>query len=282
MQLFSYIKLLVVSLVQDYIIFKPFPSNVEAMKQATEYNLPETSNITIKTEDGERLTLWVKQPENPDGFMFVVFHGNTGHFGDVGKPKPDESHNARYRIKLLQDIVAKGNGFVAVSHRGYGNSSGKPSEAGFEKDLKAVTKFLDKEKYDNLIIFGESLGANSALKLNEYLHYEHERAVVLIAPFTNLFDKTFELYPEFKDFDMKKFLHHNFDNKKIFEETNFKGKFLIFHPMGDETTPIAHSENLLEIAKRRKLDAELFRLSGCGHITWNPDQVIDVIAKEVK
>lgn len=269
------------SLVQDNYIFKPHPSNVNPVKTAEEYSLSETSTISIETGDNDRLTLWVKQPENPDGFMFVLFQGNTGHWGDVGKPKDGEVFDREYRLKLLKEIIKQGDGFVAVSSRGFGSSTGKPSEENFAEDKIAVTKFLNKENYRKLVIFGESLGATNALKMNEVIGYRNVVAVALVAPFTSLIDKTKESYPEFADFDLTKFLHHRFDNKKVIETTNFKGKILLFHPTEDQTTPFHHSEELLKIGKERGLDIKLFPLEDCGHITWDPAGVLQTIENEI-
>ncbi len=282
MRFISHIKLFVMSLLQDRFIFRPYPSNVDAVKTAEEYSLPETTTISIETEDNDRLTLWVKQPENPNGIMFILFHGNTGHWGDVGKPSKNENYNREYRLKLLKEIIKNGNGFVAVSNRGYGSSTGRPSEENFAKDKLAVAKFLEKENYPKLIIFGESLGATNALKMNETLDYKNILAVVIVASFTNLVDKTKESYPEFKDFDLTKVLHHAFDNKNTLENTSFKGKFLLFHPVEDQTTPFHHSEELLKRGEERGLDIKLFPLENCGHITWNASEILDTIKKEIQ
>ncbi len=262
---------------QDYIIFKPTPSDVPKIKHPLEYNLPETNEISLETADGERIILWVKQPDKKDGYMFVFFHGNTGHLGYVGTPTKDDIFEPEYRLNLLKEISKTGNGFVAVSLRGYGASSGKPSEQGFEEDAKAIAKFLAKENYDKLIIISESLGNNTALKLNEYLNYKNVNKVALIASFTNLFDKTNDLYPEFSKFDLSKILRHKFDNKKIISDTNFSGEILLFHPVNDETTPFYHSEELYNIAKSKGLDAKLIPLENCGHITWNAKEIIEKI-----
>ncbi|MDX1949590.1 MAG: hypothetical protein SFT90_03700 [Rickettsiales bacterium] len=280
MSFIAYIKLLILSLVQDSIIFKPNLSDVGKIKHPLEYHLPETNNISLETEDFERINLWVKQPENEDGIVFVVFHGNTGHLGNVGTPSKDDIFEPEYRVNLLKEIIKTGNGFVAVSLRGYGASSGKPSEAGFEKDVKAIAKFLENENYPNLIILSESLGNNTALKLNEALNYKNVQKIALIASFTDLFDKSTDLYPEFAEFDLSKILRHKFDNKKILQETKYQGKILLFHPIDDETTPFKHSEKLFEIAKEKGLDVYLYPLKNCGHITWNPQEIIDIILEK--
>ncbi len=283
MLMLVYIKLLALSLVQDSVIFKPRPSGIQAIKTASEYGFKDASEEIITTEDGEQIHCWVEKPSNPSKPYIVFFHGNTGHLGDVGKPKWDEEKIDRsYRINFLKTMEKHGYGFIAVSHRGYGKSTGKPSEEGFVKDIKAVAELI-KERNLKIIISGESLGAFSALTLMQQMEYSEDKplGVVLIAPFSNLEEKAYETHPEFRRFDAKKYLRYGFDNKKIISETNFKGRILILHPQQDKTTGNYHSEILLGEGRKRGLDMKLVILQNYGHVTWDAEVVLKYLSQEI-
>ena len=90
---------------------------------------------------------------HPDVTM-IYFHGQSN---DVGTTWP--------RLELLYPL---GVNLAAVDPRGYGKSTGTPSEAGIHADLQAVwdalpaMKGLDPAKF---VIYGRSLGAAFAIDL---------------------------------------------------------------------------------------------------------------------
>ena len=54
--------------------------------------------------------------------MLLYFHGNGGAL--------------RNRVDRFRALIADGEGLIALSYRGYGGSSGKPSETGFINDMR--------------------------------------------------------------------------------------------------------------------------------------------------
>ena len=91
---------------QGSLIFRPNAIDMETIKNPEEYGLGLTSEIIVTTGDDEKLFLWVSQPKNQDKNMYVFFHGNTGHLGDVGGPskKDEEPYYRDYRIRFLKQI----------------------------------------------------------------------------------------------------------------------------------------------------------------------------------
>ena len=278
-----YIKLLFLTAFQDSIIFKPDPDGIKPLKNPIEYGLSETSTVSINITDEEKIDLWVRQPDNKEkGLMFIYFHGNTGHIADVGKPE-SEDVDRNYRIKFLKQISKQGHGFTAISHRGFGLGSGEPSEENFAEDIKFLADFLQQEKNLKLVLVGESLGASSALKLNEELLNKNiiAESVILIAPFVSIMKKIEDLHPEILRFDVESRLRHKFDNKKIISQTQYKKNLILAHPTEDETTPIYHSEELLEIGKQNNLNIKLERLEGSDHITWDPKDILEIVEDNI-
>src|SRR5579885_2073539 len=85
--------------------------------------LPQAEELTLRASDGERLIAWAIPPKG-DRPVIVYFHGNAGALA--------------LRAERFKKITADGSGLLAVSYRGYGGSSGSPSEAGLIRDGQAA------------------------------------------------------------------------------------------------------------------------------------------------
>lgn len=100
---------------------------------------------TLTTADGERLVLWVMEPERPRADV-VYFHGNGGNLS-VWLPVLAGLHRMQLRV-------------LAVDYRGYGLSTGAPSEEGVLLDAEAVVRFAHTHRTPErpLVYWGRSLG----------------------------------------------------------------------------------------------------------------------------
>ncbi|KAK9322998.1 Alpha/Beta hydrolase protein [Lipomyces orientalis] len=130
------------------------------------YNIP-FEDVTLETEDGEKIKLFVMKQTDPelrnDGQTVIICCANAGN---MGHRLPIAS--AFY--KILQYNV------VLFSYRGYGLSTGKPSEAGIKVDSETVFEYIKKEKElqdTDIILYGQSLGGAVAI----YLAEKHEDEV---------------------------------------------------------------------------------------------------------
>jgi hypothetical protein len=96
-------------------------------------------------------------------------------------------------VHRFTQFVQAGLGLVAVSFRGFGGSSGSPSEAGILLDAAAAYAFCtDRYAAERVVVWGESLGAGMAVALAA------ERPVgrlILEAPFTSAADVARLTYP---------------------------------------------------------------------------------------
>jgi hypothetical protein len=134
------LKLLVPSL-ERRLVFFPF---------AGEDASPETLGIpyrpvTLTTSDGERLVLWQLEPERPIADV-VYFHGNGGNLS-VWLPVLAGLHRQHIRV-------------LAVDYRGYGLSTGAPSEEGVLRDADTVVRYAHDRRRQGrpLVYWGRSLG----------------------------------------------------------------------------------------------------------------------------
>ena len=105
--------------------------------------------VTLTTSDGERLVAWQLEPDRPVADI-VYFHGNGGNLS-VWLPVFAALHRAHYRV-------------LAVDYRGYGLSTGSPSEAGVYLDAEATARHAETTRGANrpLVFWGRSLGASIA------------------------------------------------------------------------------------------------------------------------
>lgn len=105
---------------------------------------------TVPTIDGEQLRLWHLRPPAARARV-VYFHGNGGHLA--------------LWSDVLVGLAARGLEVVAVDYRGYGLSTGQPSEAGLYRDADATLGFV-RERLRNppmpIIYWGRSLGSTVA------------------------------------------------------------------------------------------------------------------------
>lgn len=141
--------------------------------------LPGWTAAAITTGDGERLGLWYTEAGTDTAPTVVVFNGNAGTRAD--------------RAALGEALAGRGFGVVLFDYRGYGDSTGSPSETGLAEDARAVVDFAVETAPDSLVVYyGESLGAAVAVGLAAERPPD---VLVLRSPFTSLADVASAHYP---------------------------------------------------------------------------------------
>lgn len=113
--------------------------------------------IEITTVDSVRLVGWrMGDPADTTARWLLMFHGNGGDISHGGR----QEHYAALR--------ALGLNLLTFDYRGYGESDGKPSEAGIYRDADAAYAYLRDTlgvPPGRLLIFGHSLGSAVAVDL---------------------------------------------------------------------------------------------------------------------
>lgn len=113
----------------------------------------EYEDVYLKTSDGKRLNGWfVKRSGAKSTLLF--FHGNAGNI----------SHRMD-RLALFRDM---GLNVFIIDYRGYGRSTGRPSEEGLYLDGFAAYEYLVKRQDvnpDRIIVYGASLGGAVAAEV---------------------------------------------------------------------------------------------------------------------
>jgi hypothetical protein len=105
--------------------------------------------LTIPTADGERLHAWHLPVDSPRAYI-IYFHGNGGNLS-VWAP-------------ILVELSRRGYSVLAIDYRGYGLSTGRPSERGLYRDVDAVLEHArrDGDRRAPLVYWGRSLGTAMA------------------------------------------------------------------------------------------------------------------------
>jgi uncharacterized protein len=137
---------LLVRLVEPRFAFFPF---------AGETVTPESHGVaftplSIRTGDGETLRAWWLPHETPIAHV-IYFHGNGG--------------NLSLWSDVLVEVHAAGFGVLGVDYRGYGLSTGRPSEQGLYRDVEATLAEYEARFADPavpVIYWGRSLGGTMA------------------------------------------------------------------------------------------------------------------------
>jgi len=158
--------LIVLAWFQRSLIYHPIKSNRLAARDS---GLPQAVfDVTVKSHDDLTLHGWLalfgqEKSVQPIDFkdvlsqehpLVIVFPGNAG--------------NRAYRAHLLHTFGVLGADTLIFGYRGYGDNSGKPSEANFTRDSRTVWDFATKElgvPARRIVLYGESLGGGVAIRL---------------------------------------------------------------------------------------------------------------------
>lgn len=106
-------------------------------------------SVTVRTHDGERLGGWSLARPTARA-RIVYFHGNGGNLS-VWAP-------------VVVGIARRGYSVLAFDYRGYGLSTGRPTERGLYRDVDAVVErfWRDASTGTPIVYWGRSLGVAMA------------------------------------------------------------------------------------------------------------------------
>lgn len=148
------------------------------LNRPAEFSLNHTINMYLTSEEGISLGVWHTVPDSwwkeaqgkdlawyqstlSDGSpVFIYFHGNT------------QTRGAPHRVGVTKVLSALGYHVVVPDYRGFGDSTGEPTEGGLTTDALCVYNWVKAHSGNSLVVFwGHSLGSgvsiNTAVKLIE-------------------------------------------------------------------------------------------------------------------
>jgi pimeloyl-ACP methyl ester carboxylesterase len=185
---------------------------------------------SIATEDGETLHGYWMPAEEPRG-TWLYFHGNGSSVaGTVDF------------AKLLRD---RGWSVLVLDYRGYGKSTGSPSEWGLAHDARAAWRYLTDSKGippESIVIHGRSLGGGVAVTLASEVD---AAALIVESSFTSIADVARLTY-WWLPIDL--LLRHRFDSESRMPAVH--EPILVLHSHGDARIPFSHAERLVAATPR--------------------------------
>ena len=201
----------------------------------------DIKEITIKSGDGVLLTsLYLPSPNSKK--LLIYFHGNAG--------------NIYHRIPDLRLINRSGINVIGVEYRGYGKSSGSPSEDGIYLDGEAALKYAVENlgfSEGNIILFGRSIG--TAVAVNTAQHRKLD-GVILVSPLTNAHDEAKAAGLG----SVASLAGDAFDNLSKID--NIEAPLLVIHGTSDNVIPYSMG---VEIFNRAKAKKYFVRIDGGNH-----------------
>ena len=170
----------------------------------------------------------------------MLFHGNAG--------------NISHRVDYAAMFDRLGFSTLLVDYRGYGRSSGAPSEQGTYRDAAAGWRWLTETKgiaAGDIVLFGESLGGGVAAWLAAR---EKPRALVLASTFSSVPDLAAEIYPFLPVRFLSRYKYNTLDAL-----ARVHAPVLVAHSKSDDIIPYSHGERLFAAAREPKSFLELRR-----------------------
>jgi fermentation-respiration switch protein FrsA (DUF1100 family) len=179
-----------------------------------------TAEQQIEIQSGDvTLQGWVVNPGNEDA---IIYFGGNGE-------RPEESMNDFKELFSTQTIYF-------INYRGYGESSGTPTEAGIYADAEAIFD-LAVASHTNISVIGRSLGTGVATYLasNRDVH-----SLILVEPFdclVNVAQSTYIIFP------MQLMMKDKYDSAERAEQIT--APTLIIIAENDDVIPRSSTDRLI-------------------------------------
>ncbi len=246
--------LLLVFLFQARLVY--FPEVERALVATPRAAGLEFEEVSLRTVDGETLHGWWVPVSAARGAVLVL-HGNAG--------------NISHRLEYLAMFHRLGYAALIVDYRGYGKSSGTPSEDGTYRDGEAAWRqLIEARKFESqdIVLFGESLGGGVAT----WLALQHPpRALVLASTFTSVPDLGAQVYPWLPVRWLARIDYNNLERIP-----RIAVPVLIAHSRDDDIIPFRHGQTLFNAAREPKQFLELRGGHNDGFIFMREDWVREV------
>ncbi|GAB7358253.1 hypothetical protein MBLNU230_g0404t1 [Neophaeotheca triangularis] len=123
-----------------------------------QFGFDDHEELSLPTSDGETLSAFLVRPPNKAKarpLTILTFHGNAGNIG----------HRLPIARMLTNELHCK---VLMLEYRGYGLSTGDPSEKGLSIDAQTGLDYIRSRedlKNDGIVVYGQSLGGAVAIDL---------------------------------------------------------------------------------------------------------------------
>lgn len=224
-------------------------------KDLSNYHILESLGMKeIWINSGAKINAWFFLTKSQSEIILYL-HGNGG--------------NVSHRAHKFAEIINRGYGLLAIDYRGYGKSSGSPTEWGLYEDAVAALNWLHDKNYNNqqIIIYGESIGTAVAIEVSQERNFNK---IILESPLSSLVDVGKEIYPFLP---VSFLLKDRYDSLAKLDKVN--SPIFIFHGAEDSIIPEQQSyklyQNIQNVRKFRKV------FTGKNHNDLNIGKIISLI-----
>jgi len=195
------------------------------------------AEVHLTTVDGIGIYGWFVPHEHPRATLLFL-HGNGG--------------NISHRMEKLEIFNKLGLNIFIIDYRGYGLSTGNPSEKGTYLDAEAAWSYLTKDRGisdQNIIFYGESLGGAVAT----WLATQHKPgALILESSFTSVMDMGRKYYPYLPIRWISRIRYPTLDRIN-----HVHAPLMIIHSPADDIVPYEQGRELFAAANEPKSFLEI-------------------------
>lgn len=206
--------------------------------------------FSVTTADGETVTGWFvpgRTETNAVPPTVLFCHGNAGDIAD--------------RLPTIGLFHEMGVNVAIFDYRGYGQSTGKPTEPGTYEDAAAAWNYLVRDREippDRIVLYGRSLGAAVAAWLAERVD---AAGLVLESAFTSAPDMAARMI---RYLPARVLCRFKYNTQARLAAAGCP--VLIAHSRQDEMIPFAHGHALFEAAAEPKTFVEVEGTHNVGGI----------------
>lgn len=219
---------------QRQLIYHPFRTIVAAPDQfGMKYR-----EFMLRSPDGVEFRIWEISADSSRTYV-VHFHGNAENISSC--------------LDTYKTLHEMGVNIYAVEYRGYGKSTGTPSENGINSDVATMANYLREALHGKAAVvvgMGRSLGGAVAVK---FAGVYPVKGVILESTFNCMTDvaaKAFPLLP------VSVLLREKYDSQTIIKTLDCAA--LVFHSREDEVVPYELGQRLYDAIPGEKEFVEIF------------------------
>jgi fermentation-respiration switch protein FrsA (DUF1100 family) len=216
--------------------------------------IPGLRPVWMDSTDGVRLHGWFAQPNGkPPRAVILYCHGNGG--------------NITTRTHVLNDFRDRFDCAILIfDYRGYGRSTGSPTEAGVLDDARAARRWLAERtqvRESDIVLVGHSLGGGVAVDLAAR---DGARGLILQGTFTNLPDVAASHVPLLP---VRAVMQASLDSEAKIKR--YRGPLLQVHGDADPVVPYALGRRLHAAANEPK---QFITIPGGDHNNFDTPEFV--------
>ncbi|CAG84923.2 DEHA2A14146p [Debaryomyces hansenii CBS767] len=220
-----------------------------------EYGMPGYELVNLKTEDGENLQCYsLKQNKESPTYSnktIVVLSPNAGNIG--------------HALPIVSMFYSNfGYNVFIYSYRGYGKSTGKPSEKGLKLDAQRIMQYLtiEDEQYQqsSIVLYGRSLGGAVGIYIASTMA-PHIKGIILENTFLSIRKTVPHIFPMLRYLAV--LIHQVWDSEKLVSTIPSNIPLLMLSARKDEIVPPEHMDRIFSLSKSD--DKIMYKFENSSH-----------------